>query len=253
MRKRDQPGGTTSAEPDSSAGEWQAWFDRGVRRRAASLWRGVEAQHVIATMRLVDTPSEQAVLESLLEQSKPPLPAGAASPHYLLSTPYRYRPPAGTRFTRPAHPGIWYGAEQLETACAEVAYWRWRFLTDNTALADQSLHTEHTFFQAQVAGRCVDLTVAPWNAAATLWTDPRDYRHCRSLAEAAAERQVDWIRYRSVRRPEGRCGAVLRLAALSLESDFAQQTWACKTTRDDVFLQHASSRARHAFATGDWQ
>jgi hypothetical protein len=234
--------------------DWQpAWFERGVRRRQASLWRGVEAQHLIATMRLVDSKAEQLVLETLLESSKPPLPAAAKGQHYLLFTPYRYRPPQGTRFTRPACPGIWYGAEQLQTACAEVAYWRWRFLTDNDALIDQALHTQHTFFQAQSAGRCVDLTGAPWNAVADRWTQKNDYSFCRALADAALEKNVDWIRYESVRRPGGRCGAVLHLEALSLMEDFPQQTWACKTTRHSVYLQHANSGERHEYATEAWQ
>ena len=46
-----------------------AWFSAGVRTKAANLWRGVEAQHVVATMRLADNPAEQRVLEELLEAS----------------------------------------------------------------------------------------------------------------------------------------------------------------------------------------
>lgn len=233
---------------------WQpAWFERGVRRRQAKLWRGVEAQHLIATMRLVDSNAEQLVLETMLEASKPPKPPTAAGKHYLLFTPYRYRPPQGTRFTRPAHTGIWYGAEQLHTACAEVAYWRWRFLTDNDALVDEALHTQHTFFQAQVAGRCVDLTGVPWNASSAQWTHKRDYSECRALADSAKEKNVDWIRYPSVRMNGGRCGAVLALEALSLDENFPQQIWACKVTRLGVYLQHTNSSERFEFAAEAWQ
>ena len=56
------------------------------------LWRGVEAQHRVATMRLVDDLQEQALLEQLLEDSKPTLPAEAKGSHYLLFTPFRYAP-----------------------------------------------------------------------------------------------------------------------------------------------------------------
>jgi hypothetical protein len=39
---------------------WKAgWFNTGVQARKAELWRGVEAQHVISTMRLVDSVDEQ--------------------------------------------------------------------------------------------------------------------------------------------------------------------------------------------------
>ena len=63
-------------------------------------WRGVQAQHVVSTMRLVDTPEEQVELERLLEGSKPPLPTMKAPKHYLLSTPIRYRPQHASRFSR---------------------------------------------------------------------------------------------------------------------------------------------------------
>lgn len=229
-----------------------AWLERNVRRRSADLWRGVEAQHVIATMRLVDSNAEQIALEQLLESNKPPPPPAAVNQHYLLFTPYRYRPPQGTRFTHPGHAGIWYGAEYLETACAEVAYWRWRFLMDSNALVDQALHTEHTFFQAQVAGSCIDLSAKPWNEAAAKWMHKTDYSHCRALADAAAAGEIKWIRYVSVRKAGDHCGAVLNSTALSLRPDFPQQSWACKTTRHGAYMQHASSRTRHEFSAEGW-
>jgi len=52
------------------------------------LWRAVEAQHVAATMALVDNVEEQHALERLLEESKPPVPAAASKLHWLLSTPF---------------------------------------------------------------------------------------------------------------------------------------------------------------------
>src|SRR5207237_9847953 len=89
-----------------------AWFATGLRTKTANLWRGVEAQHVVATMRLVDNAAEQRVLEELLEASKPALPEAAAGRHYLLATPFRYRSPFASRFRKPHDAGIWYGAEE---------------------------------------------------------------------------------------------------------------------------------------------
>ena len=216
----------------------EAWFTTGVRPRRAALWRGVEAQHVISTMRLVDSAAEQQVLEQLIEGSKPPLPAGAGGGHYLLTTPFRYRPPHASRFRHAGTPGLWYGGETLRVACAEVAYWRWRFLCDSGIFADAALHTQHTFYRAQAAGAAIDLTKPPWAASAAIWRHPLDYDGCQRLAAAAAERTVAWIRYASVREPQGFCGVVLAPAALSLKPGFAQQTWACKTTRAGVWLRH---------------
>ena len=69
--------------------------------------------------------------------------------------------PFGSRFRAPTEPGVWYGAEALRTACAELGYWRWRFLTD--ALALESLGpSPQTVFQASIDTRAVDLTRAPF-------------------------------------------------------------------------------------------
>jgi len=185
------------------------------------------------------------VLEALLEESKPPLPASAAGQHFLLFTPFRYRSRFASRFRRAADPGVWYGAEDLQTACAEVAYWRWRFLMDSDGLREQALHTTHTFFQAQVRGRCVDLTASPWKSAARAWAQKTDYSACQTLGEEAGKRQVAWIRYASVRLPGGTCGAVLEPTALSLREGFEQQTWDCKTARGGVYLQRRIARGQH--------
>jgi len=169
-----------------------AWFESGIHPRTAQLWRGVEAQHLVATMKLVDAAAEQHLLEELLEANKPALPAQGQGMHYLIATPFRYRPRHESRFRVAGSPGLWYGAETIEVACAEVAYWKWRFLNDSDALRDQSLHTQHTFFEARVSGACIDLTASPWSASSAAWTHPTRYDDCQALANAARDRDVAW-------------------------------------------------------------
>jgi hypothetical protein len=103
------------------------WTPRAVASEAVGLrfavWRAVEGQHVAATVALVDSLAEQHALERLLDERKPPLPQGAARLHYLLFTPFRYRPPpGGSRFRGPNDPGVFYGADEVRTACAELGY-----------------------------------------------------------------------------------------------------------------------------------
>ena len=223
------------------SGPWQpAWFE-GLRARSRLLWRGVEAQHLIATLRLTESAAEHRVLEELLERSKPPLPPHAHARHYLLTTPFRYRSPIASRFRRAHDPGAWYGAEELRTACAEAGYWRWRFLADCDGLASQALHTTHSFFRAQVRGRCLDLTRAPWSTAQQHWRAPRDYGACQALAVAARAQRVAWIRYQSARVDAGTCGAVFDAAALTLSRTSPLQTWVCRTTRGSVRLQRSGA------------
>ena len=235
------------ARPVTAVTVPEAWWADGERELVRVLWRGVEAQHRVATMRLVDTLEEQAELERLLEASKPPLPRGTAQLHYLVSTPFRYSSPHPSRFRKPGESGIWYGAEDLPTACAEVAYWRWRFLMDSAGLRDGELVTEHTFFQARAKGRALDLSAPPWDAAQADWTEPLDYAACQALAVEARARGVQWIRYWSVRHPPGHCGAVLDAACLRLHRPAQRPTWVCKVTARSALMVHDDERLALAF------
>lgn len=219
---------------------WSSWLSH-VSIRAATLWRGVEAQHRVATLKVVDTPAEQELLEALLEESKPALPRGAEQMHYLLVTPFRYASPWPSRFRAPHEPGVWYGAYELATACAEVAYWRWRFATDSDAFRDGTVASELTFFTARVRGRAVDLMVSPWHAYESAWMAPHDYDACQALARAAREAHVDWIRYASVREPKHRpCGAVLRPEVLQMGDLTRQRTWLCLVRAESVVMKTTS-------------
>lgn len=219
------------------------WLSQTPRTVSALLWRGVEAQHRVATMRLVDTLVEQAELERLLEAAKPPLPAAAQGLHYLLATPFRYRSPHPSRFRAAGEAGIWYGAKERDTACTEVAYWRWRFLIDSAGLRDGELVTEHTLFQAHARGLAIDLMRPPWSAASSAWTQRVDYSACQALARAArAQGKVQWIRYASVRRPGGACAAVLVPRCLSLPQPLRHETWVCKVTATHALMLHDEDR-----------
>ncbi len=225
-----------------------SWFETGLTNMTMLAWRGVEAQHVVSTMRLVDTAEEQDVLEQMLERSKPPLPQMKSPKHYLLSTPFRYRPQHPSRFRRAGTLGVWYGAEELYAACAEVAYWRYRFILDSVPLLQTELLTEHTFFQAEVKGKVVDLMSPPWVKARAAWTHGSDYAETHAVADAAKDIGVQWICYESVRAPGKRCAAVLDIDALEMVTQgVTQQTWHCKATRETVTMVHQTQRYDWAF------
>jgi RES domain len=214
-----------------------AWFDT-IKTASTQAWRGVEAQHVVSTMRLVDTLAEQAVLEQLLEQSKPAVGTDDAPKHYLLFTPFRYRSPHASRFRQAHDAGVWYGAKTVQTAVAELAYWRWRFLTDSDGLKDQTLLTQHTLFRAAIKGRAIHLQKAPWVASHDAWAHHSDYSATQALARAAAPRGVQWLSYASARDVHGACVAVFDLAAMQSVDLTSQQTWHCVTTAQSVRFAH---------------
>lgn len=214
------------------------WVATTGRQSWAVLWRAVEAQHIAATMSLVDSLDEQTVLEHILESNKPPIPRTYEQLNYLIFTPFRYTSAHPSRFRRPDESGIWYGALDRQTACAEVGYWRWRFLMDSDALKAGEIRFESTLFQAKVDGLCIDLTAPPWSTLDQLWKNPTDYSHCHQLAHLARSSGVQWIQYGSARQPEGLCAAVFDAQCLSLHEPHHQETWMCKITAATVIFRH---------------
>ena len=192
-------------------------------------WRLVEAQHRVSTMKLVDTLDEQALLETELERTKPPVPPECAELHYLLSTPFRYgRYPGNSRFRREGYsPGVYYAAERDETAVAETVFYRLLFFAESPQTPFPRNPLEFTGFATAVAARtAIDLTNPPFSANVAHWTHPRDYSACLALADAAREADVTAIRYRSVRDPQGRANlALLSCLAFSEPTPSRYATW----------------------------
>ena len=236
------------------------WTPPGVRsearRFAGDVWRAVEAQHVASTMALCDTLDEQKVLEELVDEGKPRRPAAAARLHYLLYTPFRYRPPRhGSRFRGPNDPGVFYAADEVRTACAELGYWRWRHLADSPSLDAMPVKPQ-TVFRARLAASSVDLRKAPFAADRARWTDADDYGACQAFARVARAAPVQAIRYASVRDPRhGGCAALLDPAGFAKRDPLEQQTWMLSVTRERVRWSrtHAVSDETFDFPADTWR
>ena len=163
------------------------------------VWRIVEAQHVASTMKLVDDVDEQHVLEVLLESSKPMMRPGTSNLDYLLATPFRYHPKrGGSRFRSEIDPGVFYGAESIRTAGAELGYWRWRFLRDSVDL-DCLGPVAHTVFCSEPSCRVVDLRRSPFDQDAIVWTASDRYLEAQEIARVVRKNDVQAIIYESVR------------------------------------------------------
>lgn len=196
----------------------------------------VEAQHVASTMKIVDDADEQMLLEALLEGGKPPSPAATTGMDYLLASPFRYPPrQGGSRFRDVNAPGVFYGAQHVRTACAELGYWRWKFLRDAVDLS-RIEPVAHTAFSVDIATPAIDLRVPPFDADAATWRHPADYAPCQAFAAVAREAGLGGIVYRSVRDPRPAwCVAVLTPAAFAKHKPNAErQTWWLAVARDKV-------------------
>lgn len=204
----------------------------------ARVWRAVEAQHKIATMKLVDNNlADQAILEKILEESKPPVPQEARGKHWLIFTPFRYTPPPpGSRFRAPHDPGVFYAAFERRTACAEIGYWRWRFVQDSEGLTLLEAKAM-SLFAADVKASAIDLRKAPHSRKRKLWTDPDSYAETQALARKAREDAVEAIVYESVRDPE-HGGAVAVLLPKPLSGPIGNpESWFLTVIEDRVIWQ----------------
>ncbi|MCA0317236.1 MAG: RES family NAD+ phosphorylase [Proteobacteria bacterium] len=224
------------------------------------VWRLVEAQHRVSTMKLVDDIDEQAVLERLVEATKPVVPPECRHLDYLLATPFRYGAiyPTGSRFRRAGRtPGVFYAAENPETAVAEMAFYRLLFFAESPDTPWPSNAAEYTAFSTAIRTPfAIDLMQPPLDRDAARWTHPTDYSDCQNLAEVARGAKVEAIRYRSVRDPEARANlAVLTCAAFAVAEPLDRQTWRIRLSASGVqalreFPEERLGFAREAF-TGD--
>lgn len=101
--------------------------------------------------------------------------------------------------------GVYYAAHDQETAIAETAYHRLRFITD-AGLRSEIVHMR--VYSARIRGEYDDVRAK--GARAKIY-DPVNLSYAQQYARRLfEENHVDGIVFRSVRRSEGECVAVFR-------------------------------------------
>ena len=218
-----------------------------IRRLGGSAWRVVEAQHLIATRKLVGSDSDQQILEQLIESIKPPLTLfdERRSLHFLLTTPFRYPPlKHGSRFGTRAEGGLWYGSLRPRTAFAEVAYYRLLFL-EGTRAALTPLTLELSLFRVGVrTQRGVDLTQPPFLEHSDRISSPTNYHDSQVLGHKLRAAGVEAVRYISAREPPGVNVVIISPKAFAESQPRDFETWQCIVTATHVELSRKSFLAR---------
>lgn len=207
------------------------------------LVRLVESQGQVATLKLVDTLEEQALLEQLLESSKPPLPRSDEPLHYLLHTPFRYPPLRwGSRYGRRHEPSLFYAACRLDTAMAETAFYRfalWHGMA--TPPPSGRILSEHSSFEARYqVERGIHLQLPPFAEHRARLTDRSDYRVTQQLGSDMREAGVEAFEFPSARCPlQGLNVALYAPSAFSERRPRNLTAWLCETTADYVAFKQA--------------
>lgn len=227
---------------EAGARLWAKYEDSVVAPIRGRLVRLVESQGQVATLQLVDTLEEQALLEELLETSKPRMPPPAEPLHYLLKTPFRYPPLRwGSRFGRRHEPSLFYGALKLETAMAESAFYRF-VLWEGMATPPPSgrILSEHASFEARFqVQKGVRLHLPPFREHDGL-LDPQDYSVTQGLGSAMREAGIEAFEYRSARCPQGGVNVALFVpSAFTEKRPRNLMPWLCETTSEYVAFKHA--------------
>ncbi|KAA3503376.1 RES domain-containing protein [Rhizobium rhizogenes] len=208
-------------------------------------------------MKLVDTVEEQSLLEDILETSKRPFPPECAGFDYLLATPFRYGAayPYGSRFRRAGFTeGVYYAAARVETALAEMAFYRLLFYAESPGTPLPANPAEYSAFAARVAtDAALDLTKPELSRNEALWTDLTNYEPCQALAEQAREAKVEAILYRSVRDPAGGMNiAILSPKAFAAKTPVERMSWRIHLSKTGVQALCEFPMRRTGFLASDF-
>jgi hypothetical protein len=218
------------------------------RKLEIDAFRVVESQSQVATRKLVDSDEEQRVLEELIDSVKPPLPVGPPwrGLHYLLFTPFRHPPlPWGSRFGSVSERGIWYGARELATAFAEVAFYRLLFV-EASQVRLAPLAVDLTSFTARIrTGRGIDLTRAPFSRHEAELASKTTYAATQRLGAEMRAAGIEAFLFRSARAlGRGTCVGLFA-PAFARKSPRQFESWTCTTDHDKVEVRkrsHVSTR-----------
>jgi hypothetical protein len=225
-------------------------------RLAGSLQRLVESQEQVATNQLVSSLARQAILEDMLEATKPPLRHGERPLHYLLATPFRYPPlKFGSRFGRRSEPSLFYGAIETRTVLAEAAYYRFVFWHGMVTPPPRKLDTQHTLFGAKYrTQRGLRLQEPPFAEHEKTLAHPEQYSATQALGTAMREAGVEAFEYRSARDPgRGINVALFTPKALAGRRPAFQDPWLCELTAEHVRFHAVQGKARYDFPLATFQ
>jgi hypothetical protein len=237
--------------------DWTAFLaDTPPVKLSGTLLRLVESQEQVATNQLVASLDRQALLEDMLEATKPRLRKGTESLHYLLATPFRYPPlKHGSRFGMRSEPSLFYGSLAIQTVLAEAAYYRFVFWHGMATPPAGKLDTQHTLFGAAYrTGQGLQLQEPPFADHRAALASPSDYRASQALGTAMRTAGIEAFEFVSARDPQGGINVALFIPkALAKKAPVSQEAWLCELTGERVRFRPARGRDIHDFPLGVFQ
>ena len=206
-------------------------------------WRVVESQEQIATTFIVETLSEQAQLEEMLETSKPGLVPGTERLDYLLATPFRYPPLRhGSRYGTRQTKSLLYASFEYETALAEAAHYRFYFYDGMDVPPPEKIITHHTVFSFEYAfSKGLSLHKSPFDEFRDQLVDKFDYQHTQALGRVMRDFAIEGFEFESARTENFTVNlGIYSPLGIKSSKPLEKISWMCETTGKSV-----SFRSRH--------
>lgn len=213
---------------------------------SGTVLRLVESQEQVATNQLVRSLDRQALLEAMLEATKPRLRKGTEALHYLLATPFRYPPlKHGSRFGTRSEPSLFYGSLETRTVLAEAAYYRFVFWFGMATPPLAKIDTQHTLFAAAYrTARGLRLQAPPFAAHRAAINSPSAYRASQALGSEMRAAGIEAFEFVSARDAAGGINlALFTPNALASETPLSQEPWLCELTAEAVSFRASHSKA----------
>jgi len=211
----------------------------------AEVFRVAESQQKVATNTLVDTLAEQELLEKMLDRVKPRIPDGCEKFDYLIYTPFRYPPlKHGSRFGKKIHPSIFYGSNKIETAFAELAYYRFVYYDGmQTAPKKKQKVTQHTSFSIDLkAEQGLLLNEQPFKRYKNDISNPESYGSSQKTGEEMRGKGVEAFSYFSARVKEEVNFGIFNCTAISSYMPNELKHWNCITRDSSVTIRCLDAR-----------
>ena len=157
---------------------------------------------------------------------------------HIVNAAFSHPGPYGGRFHTPRR-GAWYAGVDPETACAEVAFHKRRFL------AEARIRTRHAFdyadFLADFSGHFHTLEAAERESCLKPGPVPQCYGVSQALANKLLFEGSNGIVYPSVRHPSGTCIACFRPALVFHPRRGEQYRLTLEAGSDAVVFEAVSS------------
>lgn len=221
---------------------------------AKPVYRLVETQEIAATTNLVDELEEQFLLEQMLDEVKPSYRPGTEDMHYLLKTPFRYPPlKYGSRFGSRVMPSFFYAGEDEHTTLAEVAYYRFVFMSHMQLSYDKPVRSEHVMFSVKVkSALCADLTEMSFEPLKAKLASPVSYQLSQSAGKWLVEQSIELIRYCSARYEAGHNIAIAEPKVLRSKEPEKSQSWLCHSQKHKVSFTRLGGAQPISFHLADF-